>query len=90
MKLLSFLKLLFFLLIFTQSIFTQDAENLTPSDFYSLERQNWVDKISYEMNSEPDSTYDVKFYDINLNIPIDTQFIDGTVSYKLISNKENL
>ena len=75
---------------FAQLILPQDLENVTPEDFYELERQNWKEKIIYETKMSEDTTFDVIHYDINLDIPLGVEFITGKVTCNFIAGIPDL
>ena len=77
-------------LFFAPSLYPQEPGSLLNEEFYSLERQNWLDKIKYEMNYQQDTSFDVKFYDINLEIEPDTQYIQCNFACRLVSNTNGL
>jgi len=72
------------------SILPQDLENVTPDDFYEFERQNWIDKITYEADNSSDSTFDVTHYEINLDIPLGSSFVKGKVTCNFTAGITNL
>ena len=78
------------LLLLPFTINPQGSGDITSDDFYSLERQNWMDRITYQLNYEPDTTFDVTFYGINLDIPLDSHQINGMVTCNLVSNTDGL
>ena len=47
--------------------------------FYQAEYQNWLEYIERFQNHEPDSSFDIRFYDIDVEIHIDSPFIRGKV-----------
>ncbi len=77
-------------LLYISFSYPQGNKSPLNEEFYTLERQNWADKIKYEMNYEKDTTFDVKFYDISLDIPLDTHYIHGYFTCNLISNVSGL
>jgi aminopeptidase N len=47
--------------------------------FYRLEQQSWREYIDRFPDAEVDSTFDVRFYDIDVDIRIDSPYIEGRV-----------
>lgn len=85
------MKLIIFLsLLLTTSTFPQISGNISPNDFYEYERENWKEKIQYELNVKADTTFDVKFYEINLDIQLSSHYIIGLVNCNIISQTDGL
>ena len=62
----------------------------SPDKFFELEKQNWLEKIYNEQNSVVDTSIDAKFYHINLEVSIATEFIKGNARGIFESRINNL
>jgi aminopeptidase N len=57
---------------------------------YQAEYQNWLEYMERFRNHVPDTSFDVRFYDIDVDIRIDSPYIRGSVLCELDAAEENL
>ncbi|MDZ7740450.1 MAG: M1 family aminopeptidase [Bacteroidota bacterium] len=80
--------LLLFLLFPFLGSFGQQRINM--QSFYQQEWESIIDFMHQSMKRSVDTTYDVLFYHIDLDIAVDSSYIAGNVLMKARSLKENL
>jgi len=62
----------------------------SPDIFYELEKENWLEKIYAEQNTYTDTSFNAKFYHIDLEVSIASEFIKGNVTGLFESRINNL
>lgn len=72
------------------SVFAQKSVSETLDNFYKIESTNWIEKSILEQNFIVDTTTDVKFYYITLDVSIDSPYIYGDVFFIIESKINNL
>lgn len=76
------------LLILSQIVLAQKPELLT--DLYKNEYRNFKDFVKYGQSVERDTTIDVKFYFIDIDIGVPEQYVGGTVTLRFEPKVPNL
>ncbi len=66
------------------------ARNQQIIEFHQVEQQNWQEYIARFADFQQDSTFDVTFYHIDIDIALDSQFIMGKVLCGFESAIDNL
>lgn len=81
-----FLSAFFFAILLNTSSFPQITES--NELFYEHEKQNWMEKILAEENSQADTNINAIFYHIDLDVSIASEFIKGNTRglYKSVTN----
>ena len=76
-------RLLFFCIQFSfllsYQLTAQKSVSAEQDYFYNLEKANWLQKIEFETKTVSDTSIDMKFYHIKLDVSINSPFIKGSV-----------
>jgi len=68
---------------------SSEAESDALQQLYQLEQENWRNYIQRFAEFDPDSSFDVTFYYINIDIALDSQYIVGDVQCRFDIEENN-
>ncbi len=75
-------------LIISQSSFA--AKSQITQEFYELEQKSWAEFAVRFADTYPDSTFDVTFYYINIDVAVDSEYIAGDVLCQFTITQDNI